>query len=109
MGRGKHQVRTPVHELGYTIAENKGQFKTIRRGGLPVGCEERTRFCFLAEFRGKSMLKFYLALNDSPRFPFYLDEADQKIGPYISTEKGRRQPPLDDQKPNLGGQYTILV
>ncbi len=55
------------------------------------------------------MLKFYLALNDSPRFPFYLDEADQKIGPYISTEKGRRQPPLDDQKPNLGGQYTILV
>ena len=27
--RGKHQVRTPVHELGDSIAENKGEFKTI--------------------------------------------------------------------------------
>ena len=29
--RGKHQVRTPVHELGYSIAENKGEVKTIRQ------------------------------------------------------------------------------
>ena len=29
--RGKHQVRTPVHELGYSIAENKGAVKTIRQ------------------------------------------------------------------------------
>ena len=35
--RGKHQVRTPVHELGYSIAENKGEVKTIRRGKIASG------------------------------------------------------------------------
>ena len=46
--------------------------------------------------------KFYLASNDSQRSPFYLDKRDRKIGHYIAIEKGRRQPSLDDQKPNLG-------
>ena len=35
--RGKHQVRTPVHELGYSIAENNGEVKTIRQGRIASG------------------------------------------------------------------------
>ena len=35
--RGKHQVRIPVHELGYSIAENKGELKTIHRGRIDIG------------------------------------------------------------------------
>ena len=38
--RGKHQVRTPVHELGYSIAENKGVVKTIRRGKIASGLSQ---------------------------------------------------------------------
>ena len=38
----------------------------------------------------------------SPHSAFYLDKSDEKIGHYIAIEKGRRQPSLDDQKPNLG-------
>lgn len=39
--RGKHQVRTPVHELGYSIAENKGELKTIHRGRIAIGMSRK--------------------------------------------------------------------
>ena len=39
--RRNHQVRTPVRELGYNIAENKGEVKTIHRGRIANGMSRK--------------------------------------------------------------------
>ena len=39
--RGKHQVRTPVHELGDSIAENNGEIKAIRQGRIANGMSKK--------------------------------------------------------------------